>query len=111
MNLKFYIYSLYKLPLLLIVYCLFTNCSNEKPSEQNVIVVKVPPFYNKNLSQVENYWRFQHFLFPQGEIPNPISGGLPNDNSLLSVSVKENGELKLNSKNMGTVSETRLLTE
>ncbi|HXG83136.1 MAG TPA: hypothetical protein VNI84_03825 [Pyrinomonadaceae bacterium] len=37
-------------------------------------------------------------MFPQIEIPNPIPKGLPNDDSLLFVSMDENGKLKLNSQ-------------
>ncbi len=111
MSSKFYIQSLCKFSLLVTVCFLFVNCSEKNPLEQTVIVVKVPPFYDSKLSREENFWRFQHFLFPQQEIPNPIPKGLPNDDSLLFVSVDENGKLKLNSQDEGNVSETKFLTE
>ncbi len=105
-----YIHSLWKFVLFVVVGCLIINCSVEKPLEQTVIVVKVPPFYDEKLSREENYYRFQHFLFPQLEIPNPIPKGLPNDDSVLFVSVDENGKVKLNSQDAGSVSKTNSLT-
>ncbi len=87
------------------------SCSQGRLVEQNVIIVKIPPIYDKNLTEEENYWRFRHFLFPQEEIPNPVPKGLPNDDSLLYVSLDENGRLKINSQGVGDVSETEFLTE
>lgn len=104
-----YLFS--KLSLIVAVCCLFIDCSGEKPSEESVIVVKVPPFYDDKLSRQENFWRFQHFLFPQKEIPNPIPKGLPNDDSILFVSINEDGKIKLNSEDEGDVSETEVLRE
>lgn len=95
----------YKL-ILVIVCCLILSCSESQRIEQTVIIVKVPPIYDDQLSQEENFWRFQHFLFPQIEIPNPISKGLPNDDSLLFVSLEETGKLKLNSEEEGEISDT-----
>ncbi|MCY7348606.1 MAG: hypothetical protein LH614_20645 [Pyrinomonadaceae bacterium] len=97
--------------ILIVLCCLLLSCSTNQPIEQNVIVVKVPPIYDEKLSQEENYYRFQHFLFPQLEIPNSIPKGLPNDDSLFSISVEEDGELKLNSYEIGSISETKPLTE
>ena len=87
------------------------SCSQNQQTKQRVIIVKVPPFYDKNLTEEENYWHFRHFLFPQEEIPNPIPEGLPNDSSLLFVLMDENGKLTLNSQDEGNVSETKFLTE
>ena len=100
----------YKL-VIIILCCLLLSCSETQQTEQNIIIVKVPPFYNEKLSQEENFWRFQKFLFPQIEIPNPIPKGLPNDNSLLFVLMDEKGKLTLNSQDAGNVSETRFLTD
>lgn len=86
------------------------NCSKNQQMEQNIIIVKVPPIYDEKLSREENYYRFQHFLFPQLEIPNPIPKGLPNDDSVLFISVDENGKIELNSQKMGSVSKTDSLT-
>ncbi len=96
---------------LIILCCLLLSCSTNQQIEQNIIIVKVPPTYDEKLSREENYYRFQHFLFPQLEIPNPIPKGLPNDNSLLTVSVDEKGKITLNSQNEGNVSETKFLIE
>ncbi len=96
---------------LIILCCLLLSCSKNQQIERNIIIVKVPPIYDEKLSREENYYRFQHFLFPQIEIPNPIPKGLPNDCSLFSISVEENGKLKLNSQDIGSISETKLLTE
>lgn len=93
----------------IILCCLLLSCSENQQTEQNIIVVKVPPFYNEKLSQEENYWRFQHFLFPQEEIPIPIPKGLPHDHSLLVVSIEETGKLTLNSEVEGNMSNTNFL--
>lgn len=101
----------YKIVLSIILCCLFISCSKTPQTEQTVIFVKVPPIYNDKFSQEENYYRFRHFLFPQEEIPNPIPEGLPNDDSLLFVSIDKNCKIKLNSENTGDVSEIRLFKE
>ncbi|MGI8668374.1 MAG: ExbD/TolR family protein [Aridibacter sp.] len=101
----------YKIVLSIILCCLFVSCSKTPQTEQTVIFVKIPPIYNDKLSQEENYYRFRHFLFPQEETPNPIPEGLPNDDSLLFVSIDKNGKIKLNSENTGDVSEIRFLQE
>jgi len=95
--------------ILIILCCLLLSCSETQPTEQNIIIVKVPPFYNEKLSQVENYWHFQRFLFPQQEIPNPLPKDLPHDHSLLFVSIDETGKLTLNSEDEGNVSDTNFL--
>lgn len=101
----------YKIILLSIFCFLFINCSENPKTEQDFFIVKVPPIYNDKLSEEENYYRFQHFLFPQEEIPNPIPASLPNDDSLLYVSIDENGKIKLNSQDIGDISNTKLLKE
>jgi len=104
---------------LLIIACLFfASCSQkgflEKSSVENfgekqIIIVKVPPFYDDKLSRNGNYWRYRHFLFPQVEIPNPLPN-LPYDQNLIFVSVAENGKIKFNgSEDMRSVSDTDYL--
>jgi biopolymer transport protein ExbD len=93
----------------MVFVCFFVNCSVKTSSEQTVIIVKVPPLTDEKLTQVENYWRFQHFLFPQQEIPNPLPQDLPNDDSILLVSIDEIGSLTLNSEDEGNVSDTIFL--
>lgn len=96
---------------ILIIFCfLLLSCSKNQQIEQNIIIVKVPPFYDEKLSREENYYRFQHLLFPQSEIPNPIPKGLPYDSSLIVVSVDEKGKFKFNgSEILGSVSDTHYL--
>ena len=96
--------------ILIIICCLLLSCSDIHQTEENVIVVKVPPIYDEKLSREENYYRFQHFLFPQLEIPNPIPKGLPNDDSILFVTLDENGKIQLNSQGTGNISNTNSLT-
>ena len=96
--------------ILIIFCCLLLSCSENQQTEQNIIIVKVPPIYDENLSREANYYRFQHFLFPQLEIPNPIPKGLPNDDSVLFVSVNEDGKIELNSQKIGSISKTDSLT-
>jgi hypothetical protein len=95
---------------LIILCCLLLNCSKNQQTEQNIIIVKVPPIYDEKLSREENYYRFQHFLFPQLEIPSPIPKVLPNDDSVLFVTVDESGKLKLNLQETGNVLNTNPLT-
>lgn len=95
--------------ILIILCCLFLGCSNIRQTEQKIFVVKAPPIYNDKLSREENYYRFRHFLFPQEEIPNPIPKGLPNDDSLLFVTIEENDKITLNSQDLGSISETQFL--
>ncbi len=110
MNLRFYVKSFGKLLLWIIVFGLFVNCSKKELPEQTVIIVKVPPLFSEKLSREEKHWRYQHFLFPQINIPNPIPKGLPNDDSVLFVAIDENGEIELNSKKAGSISKTDSLT-
>ena len=97
--------------LLIIIFCFLISCSAEKPVEQTVIIVKVPSVFDGKLSREEKFWRYQHFLFPQIKIPDPIPKGFPNDDSLFSISIDEGGIVKLNSYEIGSVSETTVLTE
>lgn len=108
-NLNFYLHSICKFFSLIFICALFMNCSTKTPLEQTVIIVKVPPFYDNNLSREENYWRFQKFLYPQQETPNPIPKGMPNDNSVLFVSVNQDGKIQLNQQKIGSVSDTNFL--
>lgn len=97
---------------------LFLSCAKEK-SEQSVIVVKVPPFYDKKYSQFGNYLRFQDFLFPpkdisKDEIHYPDSSdktGLPNDYGMAYTVTIKNGQVALNSETQGSFSDTEILTE
>lgn len=91
------------------------NTENEK-TEEKIIIVKVPPFYDKKLSYVENYWKFNDFLFPEETLQknrpkNKIqtSRGLPNDDSLLHISTDGQGNIKLNMIEQGNISDTRQL--
>ncbi|HQU84723.1 MAG TPA: biopolymer transporter ExbD [Pyrinomonadaceae bacterium] len=114
MKLKFFL-KIFASTLFLI---LLSSCA-KIPIEQTVIVVKVPPFYDKKYSQYGNFLRFQDFLFPpkgisKDKIHYPDSSdntGLPNDDSLLYVLVEANGKVKINNEPQGNVSDTQKLTE
>ena len=119
MSIKFYLQLLCKVVVLIIVCFLLAVCSNTKSPEQTVIFVKVPPFYDKKFSDYGNYLRFQDFLFPpkgisKDEISYPKAGdkqGLPNDDSILEISINEKGEITLNLQNEGNVLDTTFLIE
>jgi biopolymer transport protein ExbD len=104
-------YKSCKLLLLAFLCFWFAGCLKNQPKIQSVIVVKIPPYPKENWSREEYYWHFQKFLFPQDEIPNPIPKVLPNDDSLLIVSLEKDGKLKLNSENKGEISDTKLLVK
>jgi biopolymer transport protein ExbD len=125
MNKKAWNYPFCNFFLLLAGCFLLINCSEELPPkenilEQSVVIVKVPPFYDHQLSRAENHRRFDSFLFPLEEIPDSIPTKktpavipetLPNYDGLLFVSIDETGKLKLNSENEGDVAETKFLKE
>jgi biopolymer transport protein ExbD len=98
---------------LIAVSCGLLTC---RPVEslQEVIVVRVPPFFNPDLTPGQNYWLWQEFLWspdnavasPNGVIPD---NGIPNDDSILYISLDENGEIAVNSKAVGNISDTKPL--
>ena len=103
---------------LILFLSLLLSCA-KAPTEQSVIVVKVPPFYDKKYSDFGNYLRFQDFLFPPKDISKdkihyPDSSDktvLPNDYGMAyQVSVK-NGKVLLNSEVQGNISDTERLIE
>ena len=108
---KVYLLFLYSFFLLLIGCSKVDKIQTENFTKQQIILVKVPPIYDKKLSRGENWWRFHNFLFPQIEIPNPVPKGLPNDDSYLTVSLADAGKIKINNTDVGHISETRQLTE
>lgn len=67
-------------------------------SKEFSFIVKIPLNRKENETDEEFYWRSQKSLFPQIEIPNPIPKSLPNDDSFIIVSIKNNGKLKINSE-------------
>lgn len=85
--------------ILLFVFICFTylSCSDKQPSIEQVIIVKIMPLPIWDEASKEfYYWEKQKFLFPQIEIPHPLPKGIPNDDSLLVVSVGKDGKIKLN---------------
>ncbi len=98
------------------VVALFWACSTPKKIEQEVIVVRVPPFYDSSLTPGQNHWLWQEFLFPDNtdgtarpkgaSIPD---AGIPNDDSLLYVSLRSDGSLHLNMERQGDSSNTEPL--
>ncbi len=93
--------------LLIMLLCLFSiNCYKaEKPKK--VFIVKVPPFYNDNVSEEENFYRYKKFLFPNTKTPSPIPKGLPNDDSLLFISINKNNKIQLNNESVESASELK----
>ncbi len=89
----------------------FLGCSKTPVKEEEYIIVKVPPIVDKSLSTEENFWRFNHFLFPQEPIPNPIPKGLPNYDALLFVTLEKNGNIKINSEINGNIQNTDILSQ
>lgn len=84
--------------LLLIIFCFaFAGCSENQTNSQSVIVVKVMPLSIYDEASDETlFWEKQKFLFPQIEVPNPLPKGVPNDDSLLIVSVEKDGKIRVN---------------
>lgn len=95
--------------LLFIVYFALWKFS-EKPAYR--FLVKIPPLSKWDDAPEEVfYWEFQKFLFPKIEIPNPLPKGLPNDDSLLQISLEKNKKLKINLQEFGNLEDTALLTK
>ncbi len=101
---------------LMLVVLLFQACEKQERVELDIILVKVPPFYDTNLTSGQNYWLWQEFLFPDQnsrEFPTDTipDEGIPNDDSLLFVVLQENGSLRINSELAGDIYNTEQLTD
>ena len=90
----------------------FLSCTRSKELAPDVIFVRIPPFYDAKLSPGENQCVFSGFLFPNAYTPDVVrnctDSGLANDDSLLYVSLEEDGSLRVN---MQPISDNRQLTE
>lgn len=86
--------------LLFLAFCFsLFGCWEQQSETQSVIVVKVMPLSAFSDAPREAfYWERQKFLFPQIEIPNPLPEGVPNDDSLLNLTVEKDGDIKLNTE-------------
>ncbi len=82
------------------VSCARTDISENRPGFE-VIVVRIPPLHDPSLTPLQNYSRYQRFLFPRpgdneaaderGE--TGTSADLPNDDSLIHVRLSVEGEV------------------
>ena len=70
----------------------------------DVIVVRVPPLPDPNFTPLQNHLLFQRFLFPSAYVHDkPIEDyageeALPNDDSLIYLSLTVDGQIKLNNQ-------------
>lgn len=91
------------------------GCPNRQNDSSEVIVVKVPPQalsikITDNPHLEEDYWRRRKFLFPQTKIPNPIpKEGIPNDDSLLTVTLENDGKIRINQSTVADLSNVQAL--
>lgn len=100
---------------LLPLFVSFFACSDsgKREHELEIILVRIPPFYNPKLSAGENQCYFREFLFSDYYLPNIPrqckGSGLANDDSLLYVSVAEDRALSINMQPAGDLNDTQLL--
>ena len=95
--------------------------SNTRETEEEVLIVRIPPLYNANLSPGENQCIFEAFLFPQSHIEDVArdcaGAELANDNGLLYLTINDNGSYMLNSQttfngqSLGSLSDSRPLVD
>ena len=102
--------------LLLLSAPTLTGCSRSVvKNAEEIFVVLIPPKFDPVLTSGENQCVFREFLFARTAKIDPPSvcegAGLANDDSLLSVSLKDDGSLTLNSQNYGELSNTNVLTD
>lgn len=95
---------------LFIVFFSENYAASELSFRQTRFLVKVPPPIEARASEQERFWRFQKFLFPQHEVPDPIPESLPHFCGLLIISLEKDGYIKINYETYGDLSDTRLLT-
>jgi hypothetical protein len=87
--------------LALCIVCLGCSEREAGPAEPDfdVIVVRVPPFFDPTLTPSQNQLRYTQFLFPrQGDAPPtfPTSAGLANDDSTIYVAFSPGSQVTVN---------------
>ena len=97
--------------LVLSVVFLF-GCKDQKeeiPAE--IIVVRIPPYFDAKLTKGENHCVFSEWWYPASpalndkEVLNRCKGaGLPNDGVPIMVSLRDDDSIVLNSQNQGSLS-------
>lgn len=103
-------YNFYKILFLALLCCGYSGCSEYQTDTQSVIIVKIMPLSVYDEASDETlHWEKQKFLFPQIKIPNPLPKGVPNDDSLLVVSIEGNGRINLNGVKTGDLSSVEIL--
>lgn len=88
---------------------LYFGCVQPEPVQQEVLLIRIPPFYDPNLTPGQNHFLWSEFLFlgetetrdKNGTIPD---FGVPNDDSLITVKLTGDGKLFINSENCGDIS-------
>lgn len=98
------------MPALFISSFIFWNINGQK-SPEFIFNVRVPILPEKDETQESYYRRFRKRLFPQIEVPEPISQALPNDHTFLTVFIGKNRKLKINSQEIGTLENPFPLSE
>jgi hypothetical protein len=93
---------------------LLAGCSYQQIESSEVVVVKVPPQsllikITDNPHLEDDYWKRRKFLFPQTKIPDPLPKGIPNDDSLLTVTLENNGKIKINLSTIADLSNVQPL--
>lgn len=92
------------------------SCQTAEAPEQEVIVVRIPPFVDPDLSYGENLCFFDAWLHPHPEIDlkkldcRGWKDNYPNYDGYLQVNLDEQGNLTLNSTSTGNISDTSRLT-
>jgi biopolymer transport protein ExbD len=103
-------YRLCKIKSLMLICLAFSNCGTKQVVLEKAIVVIVPPHASNDTGTAEEkYWRAQKLLFPRINVPNALPPGVPNDHSLLLVTVEKTGRIKINSEIVGDVFTTEQL--
>lgn len=82
----------------------------------DVVFVRVPPYFDPRLTDGENHCTFSYWRHPPLKQNVDIStlckgAGLPNDDSILSVSLREDKSLALNSEPIGSISNLKPLKD
>lgn len=103
-------YKFHRILILILFCCWYIGCSENQPKAESFIIVKIMPLSVYDEASDETlFWEKQKFLFPQIEIPNPLPKGVPNDDSLLVVSIEKDGKIKLNKQITADLSNIELL--
>ncbi len=87
-----------------------------REAAQEVILVRVPPYFDPKLTPGENHCVFSHWWHPPTtqivEMAEVCKGaGLPNDGVPITVSLKEDDSILINMESIGNLSDVNLLVQ